>query len=64
VNRNGEALFAWTDNMSWGKGGTATWQLYDRDLHTVAVTGQADGLPAWSLVAAIARPDGGFTVIY
>jgi hypothetical protein len=64
VNRNGEALFAWTDNMSWGKGGTVAWQLYDRDFHVGALNGHADGVPAWSLVAAIARPDGSFAVIY
>ena len=64
VNTNGEALFVWSDNMSWGKGGSVAWQLYDRDFHAQAVSGQTDGVPAWSLVAAIARPDGNFTVIY
>jgi hypothetical protein len=64
VNRNGETLFAWTDNMSWAKGGRVEWQLYDRAFHAQGVSGQADGVPAWSLVAAFARPDGNFTVVF
>jgi hypothetical protein len=64
VNRNGEALFAWTDNMSWAKGGKAEWQLYDRTFHPQGESGQAEGVPAWSLVAAFARPDGNFAVVF
>jgi hypothetical protein len=64
VNRKGESLFAWTDNMAWGKGGTVAWQLYNQNLHAEAVRGQAEGVPAWSLVAAFDRPDGNFTIVY
>ncbi|HKD06767.1 MAG TPA: hypothetical protein VKB79_12770 [Bryobacteraceae bacterium] len=64
VNRYGETLFAWTDNMSWAKGGTVEWQLYDPTLQTQGISRQADGVPAWSLVAAFARPDGNFTVVF
>jgi hypothetical protein len=64
INRRGEALFAWTDNMAWGKGGNVAWQLYSPNLEATAGGGQADGVPAWSLVAAFAKPDGNFTVLY
>ena len=64
TNNNGQTLFVWTENMAWAKGGSVVWQLYDRSNHAEAMHGQAAGVPAWSLVAAFARPDGSFTVVY
>jgi hypothetical protein len=64
TNNNGETLFAWTENMAWGKGGSVAWQMYDRKLQPEAANGKTDGAPAWSLVAAFARPDGGFSIVY
>jgi hypothetical protein len=64
ANNRGETLFAWTEHMAWKKGGAAAWQVYGKDLSPEAVSGTAEGVPAWSLVAAFARPDGSFVVIY
>jgi hypothetical protein len=64
VNSRGEILLAWTEHMAWRKGGSVAWQVHDRDLKPQGPAGGTDGVPAWSLVAAFARPDGGFTVIY
>jgi hypothetical protein len=64
VNSRGDILFTWTENMAWKKGGTVAWQLYDRDLKPQGPVGRTDGVPVWSLVAAFAKPDGSFAVIY
>ncbi len=64
VNARGETLLAWTEGMSWKKGGTVAWQVYRPDGSTLGGTGHADGVPPWSLVAAFARPDGSFAVVY
>jgi hypothetical protein len=65
VNSRGQVLMAWTEGTGWGQGGSVAWQLYDPDGHPVAgASGRTNGVPAWSLVAAFARPDGSFTVLY
>jgi hypothetical protein len=63
-NRRGETLLAWAEGMKWGKGGSVAWQVFDRNGTPVGEMGHADGVPAWSVVAAFTRPDGGFTVVY
>lgn len=63
-NQQGEMIFAWTEGMGWKKGGTLAWQVYDQSGKPVAESGRAEAVPAWSLVAAFARPDGGFTIVY
>ncbi len=64
TNKNGQTLFVWTENMAWAKGGSVVWQMYDRSNHPEGARGQSSGVPAWSLVAAFARPDGSFTIVY
>lgn len=64
ANGQGETLFAWTEGMGWKKGGSLAWQVYDKSGHPTAEHGKAAGVPVWSLVAAFARPDGGFTIVY
>ena len=64
VNAAGETLLAWTEGMSWKKGGSLAWQVYDRNGKVKGTSGSAAGVPAFSLIAAFARPDGGFTVVY
>ena len=64
ANPRSEVLFAWTEGTSWGKGGAVAWQLYDAQGNPTAEKGKRDGVPAWSLVTACARPDGGFTIVY
>jgi len=64
TNARGETLFVWTENMAWKKGGAAAWQIYDRSLKPEPGAGKADGVPAWGLVAAFARPDSSFVVMF
>ncbi|MES1258497.1 MAG: sialidase family protein [Acidobacteriota bacterium] len=64
ANSRGDALFAWTETMAWKKGGRVAWQVYDKDGHPETVSGKADGVPAWSVIASFAKPDGSFVVVY
>ncbi len=64
VNADGEMLLAWTEGMGWNQGGSLAWQAYGKDGRPTAERGRARGVPAWGLVAAFARPDGGFTIVY
>jgi hypothetical protein len=64
VNARGEVLLAWTEGTAWAKGGSVAWQLYDRNLKAIGERGRADGLPVWGLVAAYAKGNGEFVVIY
>jgi hypothetical protein len=64
ANKRGETLFAWTEGMAWKRGGAVQWQVYDQDGRAESAPGAADGVPAFSLIAAFAKPDGGFVVVY
>ncbi|MGH9666003.1 MAG: sialidase family protein [Bryobacteraceae bacterium] len=64
INSRGDTLLAWTEGMGWKKGGSAAWQVFDAKGRPEGNRGEAEGVPAWSLVAAYARPDGGFAVVY
>jgi hypothetical protein len=64
ANAQGQTLLVWTEGMGWKKGGSLAWQVYDKGGQPTQVHGKADGVPVWSLVAAFARPDGGFTIVY
>jgi len=50
--------------LGWDRGGSVAWQVFDKDDKPTGASGRADGVPTWSLVAAFARPGGGFTVVY
>jgi hypothetical protein len=63
-NPQGDTILAWTEGMAWKKGGSLAWQVYDRTGKVKGEAGSAPGVPAFSLVAAFARPDGGFTIVY
>jgi hypothetical protein len=63
-NAKGETLFAWTEGMAWKKGGGVQWQLYDKNARPQGALGKADGVPVWSVIAAFAKPDGNFVVVY
>jgi hypothetical protein len=63
-NTRGETILVWTEGVGWNRGGSVSWQVFDKDGRPTADTGHADGVPTWSLVAVFARPDGGFTVVY
>ena len=64
MSSDGRVLLAWTEGMGWKKGGSLAWQVYDANLQPVGEAGHQDGVPAWSLIAAFPRRDGGFTILY
>jgi hypothetical protein len=63
-NSRGETLLAWTEGTAWQRGGSVAWQVFDEAGRPTAVKGSAPGVPVWGLVAAFARPDGAFVVLY
>ena len=63
-NNTGDVLLAWTNGMAWEKGGSVSWQVFDKSGKPSEEKGNAEGVPANSLVAAFARPDGTFIVVY
>ena len=64
ANAEGETLFAWTEGMAWNKGGRLAWQVYDKSGKLAAEQGNSVGVPPWDVIAAFARKDGGFTIVY
>ena len=64
VNARGEVLMSWSEGTGWNRGGAVAWQLFDHGDQPAGPGGRAAGMPVWGLSAAIARPDGGFTIIY
>jgi hypothetical protein len=64
VNASGDTLFAWTEGTGWNRGGAVAWQVFDRNGRPAGEPGRAPGLSVWGLVAAAARADGRFVVIY
>jgi hypothetical protein len=63
-NSRGDILMAWTEGMAWKKAGSLGWALFDASGRVQAKAVPTLDVPVWSLVAAFARPDGGFTVVY
>lgn len=63
-NAAGEVLLVWTEGTGWGKGGAVAWQLYDSSGNPTSENGRAEGVPTWSLVTGVTKPDGGFIIIY
>jgi len=64
ANSRGDVLFAWAEGTSWKKGGQVEWQVFDKDGHPEPPKGSVDGFQVWSLIAAFAKPDGDFVVVY
>jgi hypothetical protein len=64
VNKAGERLIAWTEGTAWARGGTLAWEVQDRNGVRLARAVNAGPVPAWSLVSAIASPDGSFVVVH
>ena len=65
ANQTGEYLVAWAVGTGWNKGGSLAWQVFDNERQPVAaMSGHRDGLPVWSVPAALAMPDGSFKLIY
>lgn len=65
VGRDGRFVLAWTEGTGWNKGGAVRWQAFEKDGTPVRdEAGRLDGLPAWSVPAAVAAPDGSFRIIF
>jgi hypothetical protein len=64
INRSGEVLFVWTEGTGWQKGGSLAYQLYDKNGQPTGRSDQVPGIPTWSFAAAVAMPDGRFSIIY
>ncbi|HLX64701.1 MAG TPA: sialidase family protein [Planctomycetota bacterium] len=63
-NAAGETLLVWTEGMGWDRGGSLSWQLYDKSNKPTLQKGSTVGVPKWSILTAFARADGGFTILY
>jgi hypothetical protein len=64
-----DVLLAWTEGMGWNRGGKVAWQVYDAKLNPIheprfLSSGQADGVPTWSLITAVALGDDRFAIFY
>ena len=64
ANGRGEILFAWAEGTAWKKGGSVEWQVFDKDGNAEKPKGSADGFQVWSLVAAFAKPNGDFVLVF
>lgn len=65
VNAAGETLLAWTEGTGWQRGGALAYQVFDKGGKPAGENGRVQGgVPAWGLVAAVTRPDGGFTILH
>jgi hypothetical protein len=64
MNPRGDLLFVWTEGTAWSRGGSFSWQTFDRSGQTTEVRGLNAGIPVWSFAAPIARPDGSFVIFY
>ena len=54
---------AWTEGTGWEKGGSLAWETLDAKGEQTG-SGRADGVPVWGFAAAVAEPDGSFTLFY
>jgi hypothetical protein len=64
ANERGETLLVWTENTSWGKGGTVVWRQFNSEGKPISEENRADGLPVWSLATAFADANGDFVIVY
>jgi hypothetical protein len=63
VNAAGERLLAWTEGTAWARGGTLAWELRSQSGRRLDGRSGAGDVPAWSLVAAVVKPDGSFVIV-
>jgi hypothetical protein len=56
---------AWTEGTGWQRGGAVAWQVFDANGKPTEEKGRlAEGVPTWSLVAAVAGGDGSFVIYH
>jgi hypothetical protein len=64
-NAQGETILVWDEGTGWNKGGALAWQVFDSSGRPTEEKGRIErGIPVWSFAAVVARPDGGFTILY
>jgi hypothetical protein len=63
IASNGNTILVWTEGTGWNRGGTLSWQLYDRTDALTAEKGSIAGVAPWSF-AATAAISSGFLVLY
>jgi hypothetical protein len=61
-NKSGAVLLAWAENTGWERGGSLAWQIFE-DRKPVTEIQRAEGIPVWSMPAAVAIGDQ-FYIIY
>lgn len=64
VNTAGETLLGWTEGTGWQRGGALVWQVFRPDGRPLGEPQRREGIPVWGLAAAVAEPDGSFTILY
>ena len=64
IDASGDRLFAWIEGANRSREGAAAWELRDARGQRLASQADAGATPPLSLIAAIARPDGSFALIY
>jgi hypothetical protein len=64
INSKGETLLAWVEGVTFGKGGSVSWQLFDASGKPAGQQVRTDGLPGNGNVAVVALADGKFAVIF
>lgn len=64
ANSKGEILMAWTEGTGWNRGGRLAWQTFNAKGLPTSPIESKDGVAVWSLVAAVAHPDGTFEIVY
>ena len=62
-NNDAALCLAWTEGMSWNKGGTLLWEAQDATGKQI-VKGKKADLPAWSRPAVAVKPNGDFLIVY
>lgn len=64
TNTYGETLLAWVEGAGWQRGGKLEWQVFGKDGRPTKEAGSVDGVPVWSLVSGVTRPEGTFVLFY
>src|SRR5262245_2164378 len=64
INRTGDRLFAWIEGANRSREGNVAWELRDRSGRRLETQTAAGTTPPLSLIAAVARPDGSFLLIF
>lgn len=64
ASKKSESMLVWTERTGWARGGSIAWQVFDGTGRPSGPIGSAPSLPVWSFASAVARPDGGFVVLY